>query len=137
GAATREATRKVGDIPDVRDPRVRAIVLMAPNTAPFTDDALAQVAAPVRALLVHCDFPEGTETRGWGGRARPGRLRSRCDARGDEFRDRRFLRPKAAVGPNTLDKGPPPTPSCGSRDSKAAVGASPEVTRARLRGQEY
>ena len=48
GAATREATRKVGEIPDVRDPRVRAIVLMAPNTAPFTDDALAQVAVPVR-----------------------------------------------------------------------------------------
>ena len=48
GAATREATRKVGHIPDVRDPRVRAIVLMAPNTAPFTDDALAQVAVPVR-----------------------------------------------------------------------------------------
>ena len=48
GAATREVTRKVGDIPDVRDPRVRAIVLMAPNTAPFTDDALAQVAVPVR-----------------------------------------------------------------------------------------
>ena len=41
---TREATRKVGDLPDVRDPRVRAIVLMAPNTAPFTDDALAPVA---------------------------------------------------------------------------------------------
>jgi predicted dienelactone hydrolase len=48
GAATREAARTVGDIPDVRDPRVRAIVLMAPNTAPFTDDALAQVAVPVR-----------------------------------------------------------------------------------------
>jgi predicted dienelactone hydrolase len=48
GAATREAARTVGDLPDVRDPRVRAIVLMAPNTAPFTDDALAQVAVPVR-----------------------------------------------------------------------------------------
>jgi predicted dienelactone hydrolase len=46
--ASREATRKVGDIPDVRDPRVRAIVLMAPNAAPFTDDALAKVAVPVR-----------------------------------------------------------------------------------------
>jgi predicted dienelactone hydrolase len=42
GAATREATRRVGDIPQLRDPRVRAVVLMAPNTAPFTDDALAQ-----------------------------------------------------------------------------------------------
>jgi predicted dienelactone hydrolase len=40
--------RRVGDIPDVRDPRVRAIVLMAPNTAPFTDEALARVAVPVR-----------------------------------------------------------------------------------------
>jgi len=48
GAATREATRKLGDIPEVRDPRVRAVVLMAPNTAPFTDEALAQVAVPVR-----------------------------------------------------------------------------------------
>jgi predicted dienelactone hydrolase len=48
GSATREATRKLGDIPVVRDPRVRAIVLMAPNAAPFTDEALAQVAVPVR-----------------------------------------------------------------------------------------
>jgi predicted dienelactone hydrolase len=48
GAATREATRTVGDLPDVRDPRVRAIVLMAPNTAPYTDDALAKVTVPVR-----------------------------------------------------------------------------------------
>ena len=47
-AATREAARQVGDLPDVRDPRVRAIVLMAPNSAPFTDDALARVAIPVR-----------------------------------------------------------------------------------------
>ena len=48
GAATREATRTVGEIPDVRDPRVRAIVLMAPNAAFFTNDALARVAVPVR-----------------------------------------------------------------------------------------
>ena len=48
GAATREAIRKVGDIPDVRDPRVRAIVVMAPNAVPFTNEALAQVAVPVR-----------------------------------------------------------------------------------------
>jgi predicted dienelactone hydrolase len=48
GAATREATRAVGDIPDLRDPRVRAVVLMAPNAAPFSDDALARVAVPVR-----------------------------------------------------------------------------------------
>ena len=49
GAATRDAARKVGDIPDVRDPRVRAIVLMAPNAAPFTDDALAQ-RSPFRSV---------------------------------------------------------------------------------------
>jgi len=48
GAAAREAIRKVGDIPDVCDPRVRAIVVMAPNAAPFTDEALARVAVPVR-----------------------------------------------------------------------------------------
>jgi predicted dienelactone hydrolase len=47
--AAREATRKTGDIPDVRDPRVRAIVLMAPNAAPFNDEALGRVAVPVRA----------------------------------------------------------------------------------------
>ena len=47
-AAAREATRKIGDLPDVGDPRVRAIVVMAPNAAPFTDDALARVAVPVR-----------------------------------------------------------------------------------------
>lgn len=48
GRATREATQQVGEIPDVRDPRVRAIVLIAPNAAPFTDEALAKVAVPVR-----------------------------------------------------------------------------------------
>jgi predicted dienelactone hydrolase len=48
GAAAREATRTVGSIPDLRDPRVRAIVLMAPNAAPFPDDTLARVAVPVR-----------------------------------------------------------------------------------------
>jgi predicted dienelactone hydrolase len=54
-AATRDATRKFGDIPDVRDPRVRAIVLMAPNAAPFTDDALAKVAVPVRVYGAELD----------------------------------------------------------------------------------
>jgi predicted dienelactone hydrolase len=48
GAATREATKNLGALPALGDPRVRAIVLMAPNAAPFTDDALAQVAVPVR-----------------------------------------------------------------------------------------
>jgi len=48
GSAAREATQEVGDIPDARDPRVRAIVLMAPNAVPFTGEALAQVTVPVR-----------------------------------------------------------------------------------------
>lgn len=48
GASTRDATRAGGDIPDVRDARVRAIVLMAPNAIPFTDDTLARLAVPVR-----------------------------------------------------------------------------------------
>src|SRR5438876_1924255 len=48
GAATREATASTGTLPDVHDPRVRAIVLMAPNALPFSDEALASVAVPVR-----------------------------------------------------------------------------------------
>ena len=48
GAATREATAASGAIPDVHDRRVRAIVVMAPNVAPFTDEALSRVAVPVR-----------------------------------------------------------------------------------------
>jgi predicted dienelactone hydrolase len=47
GAAAREADREVGDLPELRDPRVRSIVLMAPNAARFTDDALAKVTVPV------------------------------------------------------------------------------------------
>jgi predicted dienelactone hydrolase len=47
GAAVRTATRAVGPIPDLRDPRVRAIVLMAPTAVRFTDAALANVAVPV------------------------------------------------------------------------------------------
>lgn len=48
GAAARDATRAGGDIPDVRDARVRAIVLMAPNALPFTDDTLTRLTVPVR-----------------------------------------------------------------------------------------
>jgi predicted dienelactone hydrolase len=55
GTATREATRNVGDIPNLRDSRVSAIVLVAPNAAPFTDDALAQVAVPVRVYGAELD----------------------------------------------------------------------------------
>lgn len=48
GAAAREAGQKGGDIPDVRDRRVRAIVLLAPHAALFTDEALSNIAVPVR-----------------------------------------------------------------------------------------
>ena len=55
GAAAREASRKGGDIPDVRDPRVRAIVLLAPVAALFTDDALSNLAIPVRIYGAELD----------------------------------------------------------------------------------
>ena len=61
GAAPREATRKLGDIPDVHDPRVRAIVVMAPNTAPFTDDALARVTVPERPERMKMHYPAGQQ----------------------------------------------------------------------------
>jgi len=48
GTAAREAAREVSaNLPELRDPRVRSIVLMAPNAARFTDDALAKVTVPV------------------------------------------------------------------------------------------
>jgi len=47
GAATRKASREVGPLPELHDPRVRAIVLMAPNAVRFTDEALARVTVPV------------------------------------------------------------------------------------------
>ena len=46
-AATRKAAREIGQIPDLRDPRVRAVVVMAPNVVRFTDEALARVTVPV------------------------------------------------------------------------------------------
>lgn len=55
GAAAREADRDVGHVPDLRDPRVRSIVLMAPNAARFTDDALAQVRVPVLVYAAEKD----------------------------------------------------------------------------------
>jgi predicted dienelactone hydrolase len=55
GAATRKATREVGHLPELRDPRVRSIVLMAPNAAPFTDDALAKVTVPVLVYAAEKD----------------------------------------------------------------------------------
>lgn len=48
GAASREATQATGDIPDGHDPRVRAVVLMAPHGALFTDEALGKVVVPTR-----------------------------------------------------------------------------------------
>jgi predicted dienelactone hydrolase len=47
GASARGADRELGHIPELRDPRVRSIVVMAPNAARFTDDALAKVTLPV------------------------------------------------------------------------------------------
>jgi predicted dienelactone hydrolase len=55
GAITREATASGGAIPDVRDPRVRAIVLLAPNALPFTDEALGKVVVPVRLYAAERD----------------------------------------------------------------------------------
>lgn len=55
GAATREAAREVGHMPELRDPRVRSIVLMAPNVAPFTDDALVKITVPVLVYAAEKD----------------------------------------------------------------------------------
>ena len=55
GAAAREAAREIGHLPELRDPRVRSIVLMAPNAARFTDDALAKVTVPVLVYAAEKD----------------------------------------------------------------------------------
>ena len=55
GATTREAAREVGHLPDLRDPRVRSLVLLAPNAAFFTDDALAAVTVPVLVYAAEQD----------------------------------------------------------------------------------
>jgi predicted dienelactone hydrolase len=55
GAATREASREVTTLPELRDPRVRAVVVMAPNAARFTDDALANVTVPVLVYAAEKD----------------------------------------------------------------------------------
>jgi len=55
GAAAREAGQKGGVIPDVYDRRVRAIVLLAPHGALFTDEALSNLAVPVRIYGAECD----------------------------------------------------------------------------------
>ena len=55
GAATREAAREVGHLPELRDPRVRSIVLMAPNAVRFSDDALARVTVPALVYAAEKD----------------------------------------------------------------------------------
>ena len=55
GAAAREASREVGHLSELRDPRVRSVVLMAPNAARFTDDALAKVTIPVLVYAAEKD----------------------------------------------------------------------------------
>ena len=55
GAATREAARKVGSLPELRDARVRSVVLMAPNAVRFTDDALARVTVPALVYAAEKD----------------------------------------------------------------------------------
>src|SRR5262249_2350393 len=55
GAAAREADRDLGQLPELRAPRVRSIVVMAPNAARFTDDALAKVNVPVLVYAAEKD----------------------------------------------------------------------------------
>ena len=55
GATARDAARAAGEIPGLADRRVRAIVLMAPNATPFSDETLAKVAVPVRLYAAERD----------------------------------------------------------------------------------
>lgn len=55
GGAAARADRELGQLPELRDPRVRSIVLMAPNAARFTDDALAKVTVPVLVYAAEKD----------------------------------------------------------------------------------
>jgi len=55
GTTARDAARARAEIPEVADRRVRAIVLMAPNATPFTDEALGRVAVPVRLYAAERD----------------------------------------------------------------------------------
>jgi predicted dienelactone hydrolase len=47
--------RPMGDIPNLHDPRVHAMVLMAPNAVPFSDETLARVTVPVRVYGAEFD----------------------------------------------------------------------------------
>jgi predicted dienelactone hydrolase len=55
GESGREAARRGGHIPNVADPRVRAVVAMAPHGALFTDAALARIAVPTRIYGARLD----------------------------------------------------------------------------------
>ena len=55
GAATRKASREVDQLPDLRDPRVRAIVVMAPHAVRFTDEALTRLTVPVLVYAAEKD----------------------------------------------------------------------------------
>jgi len=55
GAATRNAASEIGPLLELRDPRVRSVVVMAPNAVPFTDDALARVTVPVLVYAAEKD----------------------------------------------------------------------------------
>lgn len=46
-ASARKATSEIGQLPELRDPRVRAVVAMAPHAIRFTEEALARVPVPV------------------------------------------------------------------------------------------
>jgi len=55
GRAGREAAERSAAIPDLRDARVRALVLLAPNALPFTDEALGKVTVPIRLYAAERD----------------------------------------------------------------------------------
>jgi predicted dienelactone hydrolase len=76
GAAARKKTREIGPIPELRDSRVRSIVLMAPNAVPFTDEALAQVTIPV--LVYAAEHDDLTRVQYHGERLARALPRSEC-----------------------------------------------------------
>jgi len=55
GAATRKAAHEIGQLPELRDARVRAVVVMAPNAVRFTDEALAKITVPVLVYAAEKD----------------------------------------------------------------------------------
>ena len=55
GAVAREAANDIGVVPELRDPRVRSIVVRAPHAVRFSDEALAKVASPVLVYAAEQD----------------------------------------------------------------------------------